>query len=106
VAQVRNVSNDKLRVPHVARTVEPDELLDVADRDFVDRSWHRDLWELVDPPATGFDVSIDDAIVWSSTEPEPEPGPEPEPERDAPATPSPVDPPESTTGSTDDEQEA
>lgn len=70
MAQVRNVSNDKLHVPHVGRVLDPDELLEVADGDFVDRAWPTSTWKLVTSPAVGTDVSPDDAILWTSLTPE------------------------------------
>ena len=67
MAQVRNISDVALNVGSVnGRRVDPDEILDVTDAEFVDRLWPLSTWELVEAPAVGRDVSISDAIHYTT----------------------------------------
>jgi hypothetical protein len=66
MAVVRNISRDVRKVAHVGKTVGLDELLEVADVDFLDRVWPTSTWQLTTPPAGGVDASTADAILYKT----------------------------------------
>jgi hypothetical protein len=63
MAQVRNISPDKLTVG--SRTVDKDELLEVPDADFIDRAWPTSTWKLVKAPTGFVDQKVPDAIHFA-----------------------------------------
>lgn len=69
MAVLRNITDDALVLSTPgAPQVGPKKELDVPDADFVNRAWPTSTWKLVKKPTKGRDVSLEDAIVFT-TEP-------------------------------------
>lgn len=70
MAVVKNITPDDLSVgtPDGGLIARAGKEVDVPDADFVDRAWPTSTWKLVKKPGKGRNVSIEDAIVFT-TEP-------------------------------------